>query len=323
MPVSNKLIIVEGLTGSGKSIMAHFIGRQLGANNIPGRWVHEGDLDHPIPGTDVEPDIATFQATMLEQWKNFVTQAQASDTVTVIEAGFFNNLLETLFIENVPQPEILSYARQLEDLIRPLRPALVYLTQNDVPRALARNFDNRGEGFKQFVVDLVMRTPYAQRHKLIGDAGVVQFWTDFVALTDALYQQFQGDKLRVENSAGEWERYNQQVLSFLSIPWVPTPRLSQNEADLYIGHYQDPSNGRQYRIKYHDEKLFINQLISKAWTRLIPLGDHCFAAEGWHFELSFEPNPADQGNQFRIGGRDVDYLKLVGTIAKENHNPSH
>ena len=44
--VVSKLIIVEGLTGSGKSIMAHFNARQLQYNGIPVNWVHEEAEPH-------------------------------------------------------------------------------------------------------------------------------------------------------------------------------------------------------------------------------------------------------------------------------------
>jgi len=54
--VGSKLIIVEGLTGSGKSIMAHFIARQLQYNGIAASWVHEGEEPHPIL-MDVESSI--------------------------------------------------------------------------------------------------------------------------------------------------------------------------------------------------------------------------------------------------------------------------
>jgi len=324
MTSSNKLIIVEGLTGSGKSIMAHFIGRQLQAHGIPAAWVHEGELDHPVPVAEPEPDTASFQETMLERWRTFTSQAQASDTVTVIEASFFNNLFETLFTENVPQPQILSFAGQIQAIIRPLKPALLYLTQTDVARALEQNFSNRGERFQQFVIEYATRTPYAQRNELTGYQGMVQFWQEFVNLTDALYQQFEGDKLVVDNSAGEWQRYNQQVLSFLSIPWTPAPRISASKATRYVGTYQDRTRGNQYQVKYQNSKLFINQLISQAWTRLIPLDVDIFAAEGWHFELGFEPEPSGRGMKLRIGGRDIDYLKLAGTVAikETNNNPN-
>ena len=61
--VGSKLIIVEGLTGSGKSIMAHFIARQLEYNGIPASWVHEGEEPHPIL-MDVESSIESFMAEM-------------------------------------------------------------------------------------------------------------------------------------------------------------------------------------------------------------------------------------------------------------------
>ena len=40
-----------------------------------------------------------------------------------------------------------------------------------------------------------------------------------------------------------------------------------------------------------------------------------FVAEGWHFEVSFEPDGSSGASVMRIGGRDIDYLHLVGTVA--------
>ena len=52
--VGSKLILVEGLTGSGKSIMAHMIARQLRHNGISATWIHEGELPHPL-GIEDDP----------------------------------------------------------------------------------------------------------------------------------------------------------------------------------------------------------------------------------------------------------------------------
>ena len=40
-----------------------------------------------------------------------------------------------------------------------------------------------------------------------------------------------------------------------------------------------------------------------------------FIAEGWHFEVSFESDGLSGASAMKIGGRDVDYLPLVGTVA--------
>jgi len=42
-----------------------------------------------------------------------------------------------------------------------------------------------------------------------------------------------------------------------------------------------------------------------------------FIAAGWHFEVSFELDDLNGTSVLRIGGRDVDYLSLVGTAAEK------
>ena len=49
-------------------------------------------------------------------------------------------------------------------------------------------------------------------------------------------------------------------------------------------------------------------------TRLIRL-EEVFLTEGWHFEIQFDSDGSDTPCVMKIGGEDVDYLHLVGTVA--------
>jgi thymidylate kinase len=144
--MDTKLIIVEGLTGCGKSIMAHFIARQLQYYGARAYWVHEAESPHPI-SIDVGAGIEPYMEEMQVRWAAFVDKTESSGEVVVVEACFFNNLIETLLAHDVDRRRIVSYGYDLQKIIAPLKPALVYLTQRDVVQALDRNFLNRGEGF--------------------------------------------------------------------------------------------------------------------------------------------------------------------------------
>jgi hypothetical protein len=311
----HKLIIVEGLTGSGKSIMAHFIARQLRYHGLAADWVHEGALPHPL-AIDVESTIEAFMAEALDHWRGFVDQVARSDTVMVVEACLFNLLIESLFTHDVGQPDILSYGITLQEIIRPLHPALVYLTQRDVPAALGRNFRDRGSGFQEFVVGYASGTRYARARGLQGYDGMVVFWRDFVALTDELFDRYTIAKLKIENSAGEWERYNRQVMDFLSLPMLDEPAVSEAQTRWLLGTYRDEEQGRIFPVVYEDGKLLIN-FFQTAWTHLIPDGKGAFYAAGWCFEIRFEHDRSGGVKRLVIGGRDVDYLALVGTVAEK------
>lgn len=311
--IGSKLIIVEGLTGSGKSIMAHMIARQLTYNGIPAGWVHEGELRHPI-FVDDESSVERFMVDIHERWGAYARQVASLDQVAVVEACFLNNTMETLMDSNVRRSEILQFADRLLALIEPLDPVLVYLAQPDVRQALERNFANRGPGFEEFVIDLVAGKPYAVSRGWTGYEGMVRYWQDFVALTDELYDRLDMSKIRIDNSAGDWAAYDRQVLDYLSIPLVPEPATSPAQSMSLAGVYKARESGQEFPVTYEGGELGVS-LLSNAKSRLIPLGSNRFLAQGWHFELSFEGDGWGKAGLLRIGGKDVDYLRLVGTEA--------
>ena len=312
--VGNKLIIVEGLTGSGKSIMAHFIARQLQDNGISANWVHEGEDPHPIL-MDVESSIEDYMAEMRERWAAYVDQIGSSAEVRVIEGSYFNNFLETLLAYNVERGQILQFATELQTLSEPLNPTLVYLVQEDVEQALVQNFNNRGSGFRDYVIDFVISTPLAVERGWEGYDGMLLYWQAFVDLTDELFGKYPNRKLKIDNTAGDWETYKLQVMDCLSIPLVPEQTVSPAEAKRLIGLYKDRSGCKEFTVRYEGEELNIN-LYLKVWTRLVRRGQNEFMAEGWPFEIRFDVDELQDGSVMRIGGRDVDYLPLVGTVAE-------
>ena len=277
--VRSKLIIVEGLTGSGKSIMAHFIARQLKYNGIAASWVHEGEEPHPLL-IDVESSIADYMSEMLARWAAYVDRIEKSGEVKVVEACFFNNLIDTLLAHNVEPSEIVRYGETLQTIIEPLNPVLVYLVQEDIERALERSFEDRGEEFKEYVIQFTTDTPFAKQRGLEGYEGMVMFW-----------------------------------LEYLMIPLIPEQRASQEEAMKLVGVYQDRDSGRAFTVYYEAGELTIN-LFLNVKTRLVRQAEMVFLTEGWHFEISFEAADGSSGiNILRIGGSNVDYLSLAGTVA--------
>jgi hypothetical protein len=312
--VGSKLIIVEGLTGSGKSIMAHFIARQLEYNGIAASWLHEGEISHPIL-IDVDTTIDSYAARIRVNWAAFVDQVGLSGKAHVIEASFFNNLLETLLAHNVERTQIVQFAADLQALSEPLNPTLVYLVQEDVEQALVQSFGRRGTDFRSFVIDLATSTPLAKDRGWEGYAGMLLYWQEFVALTDELFERFPYRKLKIDNTAGDWEAYNRQVLDHLSISPIPEQTISPTEASRLVGVYRDGHSGREFAVRFEAGELGIN-LFLEVWTRLVRRAHNEFAAEGWPFEISFEADDRGKACVMKIGGRNVDYLPLVGTVAE-------
>ena len=314
--LKNQLIIVEGLTGLGKSTLAHFLARQFEYNGIDACWIHEGEDPHPVD-VDVGDDIETFMDQSLQKWGGFVDQIRESGRITIIEASFFNNLIETLFAHCLDQATIIDFSLKMQEVIQPARPALVYLRHPDISLALKENFRNRGEGFRDFVIDLVARMPIAKEKGWNDYAGMEQFWREFVAIIDTLFEIYEMDKLAIDISRGDWDTTHQQVTAFLGLSLVADPLFQFDEAEKYLGAYQFTEGGKVSTIRYQDGFLQTNAFLN-VYTKLIPREEGAFLAEKWHFSLHFESDP-DTGDAtaFTIGGRDVNYLKAVGMSARK------
>ena len=148
---------------------------------------------------------------------------------------------------------------------------------------------------------------------------MIEFWVDFVTLTDQLYDRFRFQKLALLNSNSEWETLEQQILDFLSIEYVAEQQLPEDIAADFTGTYIDQRNDRAFTVRYQNHDLVANLFLDD-WIRLIPTTNSSFLAAGWHFIVQFNKDSTGKASALRITGQDVDYLSLVGTVAERVSN---
>jgi hypothetical protein len=310
MSIKNNLIIIEGLTGLGKSTMAHFVNRQLDRNQVSNFWIHEGELLHPLikeEDEDLEPK--EFSALMLARWQKFLEKCRDERKIAVVEACLFNNVIETLFANNVEREELIAFGRQMEAILCPCNPAFIYLKREDIPSALAWSLEKRGESFRDFVIEYVMDTAYAQKRNYVGYEGMVRFWEDLWAILDEIYQGYSIDKIEIDSTDGDWARCNIEVLTFLGLAYVPDAVISKEEAAQFVGDYQLEGSKQKWWVWYDEGggKLVVNKN-----TVLIPMDEMRFVMRSFHFEMVFSRGKSGEVLGFEVQGKDIDYLRLVG-----------
>ena len=81
-----RLILVGGMSGSGKSTLSQAISRELCAQGIANRWMHEEMVDHPIRsrefshGSLYDPtDFAENIERLLDKWRRLAEETQWAD----------------------------------------------------------------------------------------------------------------------------------------------------------------------------------------------------------------------------------------------------
>ena len=135
--LNTRLILIDGITGSGKSTTAQFLANQLKKNGVKVKWYHEEETNHPL-GYEEDVEVFASQAetdkfleTIPRLWRQFVKQARLSHEVHIIESHLLQDTVRILFQNNIEEARIVDFVEEIEDIIKPLNPALLYFHQQD------------------------------------------------------------------------------------------------------------------------------------------------------------------------------------------------
>ena len=149
--IKTKLILVDGISGSGKSTTAHYIARQLNRNGIKAKWYQEEEKNHPLhvnlsKQKKKENDVQYCNRFMIEfvkKWEKLVKKIQQDDTVYIVECFFFQySLLQPIFMD-LDKEVIKEFLHNIYNTIKSLNPALIHFYQEDVGKAMHRNWRRR------------------------------------------------------------------------------------------------------------------------------------------------------------------------------------
>ncbi len=314
------LILIEGLPGSGKSTMAHFLLRHLAVHDVPSTWWYEEVKGHPLYLFDDAPsvqrvlddlaagDFPHVIAAALDIWRQFTEAIQSSDRVVLLDSCLFGYLTWTLFPFNVPQEEISRYLAAVERIIDAVNPRLIYLYQRDVPAALARICARRGGTTEERLIRNATESPYGKERRLHGFAGMATLWTDYRRFTNEAFARVGFAKLAIENSAGDWVGDERQIVRFLGLPEVQDRCLSTDQLERFTGTYRYRENGieRSCAVFIQDDELFLDG-VSHVWprSRLIARTDMLFDVESLPFAVTFTENASGSIEGMSLTGPEL------------------
>jgi thymidylate kinase len=329
--LQTKLILLDGVPGSGKSTLAQTLLRHLRRQGIPARWWYEEDAAHPVY---VFHDSASLRHVLAElssgqhphvvtralaQWQHFVDAVQAEEEVVLLDGCLFGYLTWSLFPLALPAREIRAYLAAVERIIAPLAPCLLYLYQDDLAASFRRVFASRGPTIERAYIRNVEESPYGALHGLRGFAGLVRYWADYRALTDAAFAALPWDKIALETTSGAWQTYERRVLDVLDLPPADTADGigAGSPADLrrFAGAYRSIDDAPPATCTVHlgDTGLLLDGM-PEVWpdTRLVPTGPSVFDVASLPIEISFGGDTAGGADTMTVGAPEF----LGGSIPK-------
>jgi len=226
-----RLIFVEGLPGSGKSTTAGHVVTRLRQVGLVAQLIPEIQPDHPLNvGGELHPagrttgeelfrryTVEAYVAESLQRWQAFVASAGAVPVVNVLDSYPYQNAARVLLQLDSPTQTIQTYARDVEAMIRPLAPTLIYLQSGPGAEALAAASAARGPEWSAYVVALATNCPYALHRRLAGLEGAMAVLNAYDTLLHELLDSSGLPRLELEHCSQDWPACYERIATFLGI----------------------------------------------------------------------------------------------------------
>jgi len=305
--INTKLILVDGISGSGKSTIAHFIERHLQKNGIKVKWYHELEDGHPLhydSGLDdlYVADINDFLKKYPMQWAELAEKISKDDIVYIIDSMFMQNILDPCLKDDFDRDAIRDAHQQICSAISGLNPVVIHFYQNDVECAVRKNWQSRGADWTEWNVEKDGNTNLSKNNNLTGELAAINLWQKVTDLSLELFNNLEFKKLLIENSAQDWDNYRQQIMTFLEVQQVKE-LLFDNSFSRFCGNFA--GGDEKFKIYIENDRL----LLDAGWTglKMLPIGNNAFQLEGWPEVFTFS---ADDKN-------DIQVLKITNSLTDD------
>jgi len=290
--MSTRLILVDGIIGSGKSTTAQWLYRLLSEHGVPAVWHHEQDVGHPLyehhqleaaARLSGEACLA-FHRAALGRWQTVADRA-GSEPVVVLESSFLQAPVASMHLSGCAPEAIVEQVGRTARVVDALRPLLVYLRPHDVAASVRWICEQRGPEFVDYLRDTISATPYGARRAPVETAAVTVFIEELAVLFDETVASLGLEVLTADAGREPWETVRRRIAARLGVPVAGTvePLVPAGDPSAFAGRYRDTEHDQELTVVLGDDGL---RLASGA--RLLPTAPDTFDLEGLSVELTFE-----------------------------------
>jgi len=319
--VDTKLVVITGMSGSGKSTTAHNLACQYHLNHVRYRWLHEEIKNHPIRDGEFsigslcnEDDLERNMQDMFRRWENLIQRILASSRTYIMEGVLYDNILRYFYESHSSLEKITWYYDELMKRLEPARPVVVHLCRANVKDTLESLYPLRGQWWQDLILSMD-QNQYCQDHGLVGEDGVYTMWQAYQDTAKKMFQRWSGKKIEIDTTAGEWNNYLERLVLFLGLDYQPQNQPTIANPDKYLGRYQIQLGDQHHTLEISFDGRYLYCQAFWPYMKLLPLGDNSFTFASFPIRLRFLENSAGIVEAVRVRGI-YDWEIMGQTLSK-------
>lgn len=212
MSRQKRLIIIDGIPGSGKTTTAKKVLDRLNTKQIRTQCLLEQQEFHPLLLNDIdynslqtEEGADLYIQLLTSRFNDFVKeQLTSTNEAIIIESVLFQDAINVSHLNGMNQRQLLNLCSQLQRILEPLNPCLIYYYQMNVEEQWRFICNVRGNEWGP--VSLHTDEDFKQ-------AGEV--WAQSQTFVRAVVDEWEIPKLIIENTDYLWHEYTHRIFHFL------------------------------------------------------------------------------------------------------------
>ena len=315
--IDTKLILVEGVTGSGKSSTAQFITLQLQKNNIQCRWFHEMEDVNPVGRPFLSNEDISRIDEILNKWENFCHKYKNTKEIIIIDGRFLSLVLTQMLNYTTSFESIINFYNQLFAFISRFNPCLIYLRPDNIKRRILKTYKGRRTLKKAITFLEKTWCNYCKENNLKGFKGMVKFWEKINKIMCVLYDSFRYKKIIINTAKDDWIGYYKKICRFLSLNYINPISSDDRIVGKYICNYNNQK--KRFIIIRKKNNYFLKDFpfFKITWEledkKLIFISKNVYYVLGLPFKLLFHEknNNKNEIDYFQVKSifRDIKYFE--------------
>lgn len=211
--IDTRLILIDGIPGSGKSTIGKWISEKLDYLQIPNHFFHELQQNHPLwiydhkfSSFSIDSEAQLFMEKTKSLLNNFVEERADKGEIAIVESWMFQGTIDFSLLQHIDYFILFEFIDELQKILRKLNPIMVYFYQADVERNWRWICNLRGKEFTEGRCGIHDEEDYKQ-------AGIL--WSSIQEFNYGVLKNWDIPKLILRNENYTWNEYQNQIIRFL------------------------------------------------------------------------------------------------------------